>query len=350
MHGRDDAAAYAVKRIGKDRAVITVLCCNAGIDRTYAVDSFQLGGYHVPRRMRAAPGGKGVNVSRVLRVFGENVVIGGFAGGVAADFISTQLKRGGMTPGFVRIAEESRLCINIVDTSTRSQTQVDEPGPLVTPSEVDTLMRRWPSLLDRSSLAILSGSAPRGAPFSLYHDLIQQAHALKVPVILDARDEMLANAIAARPQVIKPNFAELCTLMGAELAVPNGIVEASRELWGKGINTVITSLGHQGAIFASRTEGLFWALPPKIDVVSPVGSGDALVAGYAAALVHQRSYEERMRWAIAAGAANAASFGAGDCTAEQIRNISSEVTVKDLDTRDDLTPAAQSDGGPPESP
>ena len=314
------------------------------------MDSFQLGGYHIPRRLRAAPGGKGINVGRVLRTFGENVVLGGFAGGVGADFIVTQLKRGGMTPSFVKIAEESRLCINIVDTTTRTQTQVDEAGPLVTPSEVDALMRRWPSLLERASLAVISGSAPRGAPFSLYHDLIEQAHAHKVPVILDARDEMLANAIAARPQVIKPNFPELCNLMGAELAIPNGVIEASRELWGKGIETIITSLGHQGAIFASRREGLVWAVPPKIDVVSPVGSGDALVAGYAAALVHERSFDECIRWAIAAGAANAATFGAGFCSAEQIRNISPEVTVKDLETRDDSTLAASPDGGLPESP
>ena len=334
---------------GGSFTVITVLCCNAGIDRTYAVDSFQLGGYHVPRRLRAAPGGKGINVARVLHTFGENVVLGGFAGGVAADFITSQIKRSGITPSFVKIAEESRLCINIVDTTTRTQTQVDEAGPLVTPSEVEALIRRWPALLDRCSLAIISGSAPRGAPFSLYHDLIQQAHAHKVPVILDARDEMLANAISARPQVIKPNFIELCNLMGTELTVPNGVVEASRELWGRGIGTVITSLGHQGAIFASREEGIVWAVPPKIDVLSPVGSGDALVAGYAAALVHQRSFEERIRWAIAAGAANAATFGAGFCSAEQIRNISPEVTVKDLETRDDSAPAAQVDAGQPDS-
>jgi tagatose 6-phosphate kinase len=324
--------------------VITVLCCNAGVDRTYAVDSFTIGSYHHPRRFRAAPGGKGVNVARVLRTLGEDVTLGGFAGGTAADFMVAQLKKAGITPSFVRIAEESRLCINVIDSVTLTQTQVDEIGPLVTPSEVSALKHRWPTLLQRSSMAILSGSAPRGAPFSLYRELVEIAHAQKVPVILDARDELLAEAIQARPQVIKPNLIELCGLVGAELSVPNGVAEAARELLAKGIKMVITSLGHQGAIFSSA-KGNWWARPPKIDVVSPVGSGDAMVAGFAAASVQQKPLEDRIRWAIAAGAANAESFGAGFCTLEQMRNIYPEVAVKNLeDTGDSGEHANAADG------
>jgi 1-phosphofructokinase family hexose kinase len=310
--------------------VITVLCANTGIDKTFEVEGFQIGGFHHPRRVRTAPGGKGVNVARVLRALGAEVVLTGFAGGAPAQYIATYLRREGIVPDLVRIAEDSRLCLNILDTVRGTGTRLDEVGPLVTPTEIDQLGRKWQALMQRSSLAVISGSAPRGVPFDLYNELILLAREARVPVMLDAHDEMLRQSIDAGPTVLKPNLEELSTLCGHELSVPEGVLKASRDLLNRGVRVVLCSLGADGAIITTRDHGEWHARAPQIQEVSPVGSGDAMVAGFAAAMHQGRSLEDCVRWAIAAGAACAATFGAGFATLAQVEALVSQVSLEPL--------------------
>jgi len=205
------------------------MCANASIDRTYEVENFATGQYHMPRRFIVVPGGKGVNVARNLAVLGEEVFLTGFAGRLSKVFIGEKLGLENIASDFVPIGEESRVCINIIDRTARSQTQVDEIGPLVTPDEVDRLKRLWRRLLQHCRIAIISGSAPRGVPFHLYENLVIAATKQGVPVILDARDQLLQHAMNAQPQVIKPNLAELETVMGKSLSVPADVVAVSRQ-------------------------------------------------------------------------------------------------------------------------
>lgn len=310
--------------------MITVLCANAGLDKTYQVEGFQLGAFHHPRRVRTAPGGKGINVARVLRALEQEVVVTGFAGGTVAQFITGHLRREGITPDFVRIAEESRLCINIVDTARKSQTRLDEVGPLITPSEIAQLKRKWDQLMQRSEMAVISGSTPRGVPFDLYGELILAARKRKVTVILDAHDELLRDGVQAAPTVVKPNLAELSVLFGKELTVPDGVVEAARQLLGLGIRMVICSLGGDGAIVVTGTHGEWRARAPQVQVVSPVGSGDAMVAGFAAASAWRLGLVDRIRWAVAAGAAGAATLGAGFASKSEVEALVPQVVVMRL--------------------
>lgn len=310
--------------------MITVLCANAGLDKTYEVEGFQLGAFHHPRRFRTAPGGKGINVARVLRALEQEVVVTGFAGGTIAQFISGSLRREGITPDFVRIAEESRLCINIVDTARKTQTRLDEVGPLVTPSETAQLRRKWDQLMQRSEMAIISGSAPRGVPFDLYGELVLAARKRKVTVILDAHDELLRDGVQAAPTVVKPNLAELSVLFNKELSVPEGVVEAAHELLGLGIRMVICSLGGDGAIIVTPTHGEWRAKAPRVQVVSAVGSGDAMVAGFAAATTRRLPLVDRIRWAVAAGSAGAATFGAGFASRAEVEALVPQVVVTRL--------------------
>ena len=318
--------------------MILVLCANAGVDRTYEVENFAVGHYHNPRRQRIVAGGKGINVARALRALGAKVLITGFAGGVAAKFIEQEMVRIGAHPAFVPIGEESRVCINIIDRNSRTETRLDELGPLVTPTEVDRLRRRWARGLEKVRIAVISGSAPRGAPYDLYAELIELCHRAGVPVILDARDEMLLNALDAKPTVVKPNVNEVERILGRPVPVPEGVYAIAREWVASGIDEAIISFGGQGAIGVSSDGQAFWAKPPEIEYVSGVGSGDAMVGGIAAAMHSGLGLYDQLRWGTAAGAANAATFGACLFDREAVRKMVAGVKIVPL--ADDGRPAA----------
>lgn len=310
--------------------MITVLCANAGLDKTYEVEGLHVGGFQHPKRARTAPGGKGINVARVLRALGHEVIITGFAGGTVAQYIAGYLRREGITTDFVRIAEESRLCINIVDTKRKIQTRLDELGPLITPSELQQLERKWDQLLQRSEIAIISGSTPRGVPHDLYGELVLAARQRQVTTILDAHDELLRDGVQAGPTVVKPNLAEMSVLFNKELSVPDGVAEASRELLQLGVHVVVCSLGGDGAIVVTKKHGEWRARAPSVKVVSAVGSGDAMVAGFAAASAERLSLAQRIQWGIAAGTASAATFGAGFAARSDVEALVPQVVVQNL--------------------
>ncbi len=311
--------------------MITVLCANAGIDKTYEIANFGAGGYYHPGRVLTAAGGKGINVARVLATLGLAHRVTGFAGGNNGRFLAKNLADTGSTPDFVAIAEESRVTTTIIDRVQHTNTRVDEVGALVTPGEVDKLKRKWGKLLGASKLAVIAGSAPRGVTKELYAELVTLARKAKVPLVLDAHDELLERTIPARPTMITPNLGELQQLLHKQLSVPDGVVEASRELLADGISVVIVTMGQRGAIGVTSKHGIWWAKPPKVSVVSSVGCGDALLAGFAAASLERKDFGERVRLAVAAGTANATTFGAGQVTREKITEVLADVKLERLD-------------------
>ncbi len=321
--------------------MITVLCANAGMDKTYEVEGFRVGGFHHPTRLQTGPGGKGVNVARVLRALGTQTAITGFVGGAVGQYIVRALRQDGVSPTFVKIAEESRLCVNVIDPKRGTQTRVDEAGPLVTPSEIDKLRDVWEEVLARSKMVVISGSAPRGVPFDLYGELILPARRRNVPVILDAHDEMLSGGVQAGPTVIKPNLAELRTLLERDLHVPDGVVQGARELLALGVRVVICSLGGDGAIVVTANEGDWRAYAPTVDVVSPVGAGDAMVAGYAAAWARGLDVPNRIRWGVAAGTASAESFAAVPEERTRVAELARQVRVEPIADTESLFESAE---------
>lgn len=313
--------------------MILVLCANAGIDRTYEVKNFSLGAFHNPDRTRIVPGGKGVNVARDLSVLGDEVMLAGFAGDMARSLITDKLGEENIISDLVPIGEESRECINIVDPESGTQTQVDEISPLVTPTEIDNLQRVWRRRLQHCELAVISGSAPRGVPHHFYHDLVTTAHGVGVPVIVDARDQLLEYVIDARPHVITPNLVELQDLVGETLSVPDGLAAAAGEFVLDGMKIVVCTLGRQGALFATASAGTWMASAPTVAALSPVGSGDALVAGLAHASMARMPIHDRMRWSVAAGAATATAFGATVEDRQAVEELLGEVKLERIDTQ-----------------
>jgi len=312
--------------------MILILCANAGVDRTYEVADFQVGHYHRPAKMMVSAGGKGINAARVLVALRQPVTVAGFAGGRAGAFIAADLRRAGIRPALTQIREESRTLLTIVDPRSRQATRLDEYGPLVSPAELDALHNRWRELLAEAQVAVISGNPPRGVPRDFYARLLRRAAEQGVSTVVDAHEAHLQGALAGRPQILKPNLQELSGLAKRPLEVPEGVVHFSRALLQEGVEVVLTTLGKGGAILVARGAEPLLATPPPIErVVSDVGSGDAALAGFVAAMREGRPLPERVRWAVAAGAANCTSLGAGICTREQVEELAARSTVEPLE-------------------
>lgn len=309
--------------------MILTVTLNAAVDKTYTVENFTIDRVHRPSSWRIVAGGKGINVARVYQELGGDVIATGFLGGHNGDIIQEGLRAEHLKSDFVRTAAESRVCIAVLDPVRKTQTELNEVGPEITEDEIDRLMLKFESLVPGMQFAILSGSAPPGVPATIYHDLVRLAARYDVPCVLDSSGEHLIRGLEAKPFMVKPNVHELSTVTGRQLETVEEVVSAACELKEQGIRIIVVTLGRNGAI-AADANGIWHAKPPEIPFVSAVGSGDAFAAAFVYILASNRTTPDALRWGVAAGAANAMTFGAGFCKREDIVNLVESVELSEL--------------------
>jgi tagatose 6-phosphate kinase len=300
--------------------LILTVTLNAAVDKTYRVENFALDRVNRPSDWRIVAGGKGINVARVYQTLGGRAIATGFLGGYNGRFIAEALRQEGIAARFVRTREESRVCIAAVDPVSRTQTEINESGPNVMPGEVASLKRVFRRLLQEYDFQFvtLSGSLPPGVPDAIYADLLLLAREAGARGALDASGPALAAGLEQRPWLVKPNVFELSDLVGRELVERDEITEAAREIVRTGVEIVCVTMGRHGGLCV-MAEGMWQAAPPPIRFVSAVGSGDSLLAAFVWAMEQGQHVEKAFRLGIGAGAANAEVYGAGFCTAEEIR-------------------------------
>ncbi|MFZ1401014.1 MAG: 1-phosphofructokinase family hexose kinase, partial [Candidatus Promineifilaceae bacterium] len=257
-----------------------ILCVNlnAAIDKTIVVNSFRLGDIHRPEAVKALPGGKGCNVARALKLFGEEPVVTGWVGGTTGQFIENGLQQEGIGTDFVYTDFESRTCTSILDSSNQMMTEVYEKGDPVPPQKVDEMLVRFGEMVGKYTAVTLSGSLPPGVPSDFYAQLIYQAHKVGVPAFLDSSKDALLQGVAAKPFLIKPNETEVAVLAQRELTSLADFAEAAAEISTRFETIVVLSLGKAGAI-AVQGETAVHAQNPVVEAKSAVGSGDSLLAG-----------------------------------------------------------------------
>jgi len=309
--------------------MIVTVTLNTALDKTYTVENFVLDRVHRPTETKATAGGKGINVARVLKEFGRDVLATGFVGGCNGDKVIAGLDQEGINHDFVRIAGESRICVAVVDLANGTQTEVNENGPEVQPEELRALKSKVESLMPSAEWLVLSGNAPPGAPADFYAELIEIARRCDVRTALDASGLHLQEGVAAGPFIVKPNVAELSALVGRELLTLEEMLEAARSLIHMGVNIVIVSMGRAGCV-ATDGNRSWQAAPPEIPFVSAVGSGDALLAAVIDSLLSGSDVPEAVRHGVAAGAANAMTYGAGFCAKHSIMTLKDKVIVTEV--------------------
>jgi tagatose 6-phosphate kinase len=300
---------------------------NAAVDTTYTVPGFTLDRVNRPAAARVTAGGKGVNVARVYQTLGGRATATGFLGARNGDDIHRWLTAEGIPSGFVRVPGESRVCIAIMDPATGTQTEINEFGPTVSHADCDALMDRLRELLPGCCVVVLSGSLPPGTPTTFYRDVIRLAQdEYGVRAVLDASGEALQRGIEAGPYLVKPNIHELTALDITSHDLP----EATALLRSRyGVLLAMVTAGPQGAVVCSDM-GSWSATPPAVRVLSAVGSGDSLTAGFLWSLLRDDPLPQALRMGVAAGAANVMSYSAGFLDSQAVFNLAVRVTVSQV--------------------
>jgi 1-phosphofructokinase family hexose kinase len=299
---------------------------NAALDKTYLLDRFTIDRVHRPREVRALAGGKGVNVARTMRTLGGNAVATGFLGGNTGRDVRENLATDGIPDAFVEVVGETRLCLAIIDTSARTQTEINENGPDVSAASQERFRARFESLLAEAAWVAFCGSLPPGVPPEFYRDLIALAREHGVRTALDASGDALRLGMEAAPDLVKPNAVEVSVLLGRDIETVGEAADAGRELLEMGVGIAAITLGRCGAVAVDQA-GAWYAEPPQVEFQSAVGSGDAFLAGLLHTLEEGRLSENALRWATAAGAANAKTYGAGVVSKPAVEEIAARVVV-----------------------
>lgn len=312
----------------KDKVVTVTL--NPSIDKTVTVKELVPYGLNRVEHSQIDPGGKGINVARVLHSFGVDSIAAGFIAGHTGKLLQNFLTQDGIDSDFMEIPGETRTNIKIFDRKARKITEVNESGCVVSAEDLSKFQEKFRELCGEAKMVVLTGSLPPGVPDDVYAQFIETAKAAGVQTILDADGEALKKGIASRPFAIKPNNHELEALAGRPLATPHDVLAVGRELIHKGIGLVIVSMGADGAVVLNENEAYktdSW----KIQVKSATGSGDSMVAALAAALIRGASLSDIARATTAAGTVTASKPGTQLCTEDEVRKALPLVTLHPLE-------------------
>ncbi|KUL35098.1 1-phosphofructokinase [Streptomyces sp. NRRL F-4489] len=304
--------------------MILTVTLNAALDLTYRVPRLHP---HATNRVTEAterPGGKGLNVARVLAALGHRTVATGFAGGGTGEALRALLaQESAVTDALVPVGGATRRTVAVVDTTTGDTTQLNEPGPTVSPAEWDAFLATYRELLPGAEAVALCGSLPPGVPVDVYARLTRAARAAGVPVLLDTSGEPLRRGLAARPDLAKPNAGELAALTGSTEPL-----RAARDARRRGAHAVAASLGPDG-ILAVTADGAWQAAPPRRFAGNPTGAGDSAVAGLLSGLVEGLPWPDRLRRAVALSAATVRAPAAGEFDPAVYEDLLPRVTVTD---------------------
>ncbi|WP_326667152.1 1-phosphofructokinase family hexose kinase [Streptomyces canus] len=302
--------------------MILTVTLNTALDITYRVRSLRPHTSHRVTEVTERPGGKGLNVARVLAALGHEVTVTGFTGGATGRIVQDRLTAvPGLVDALVPVSGPTRRTIAVVDEESGDTTQLNEPGPTVTPTEWSAFQEAYEDLVPSVSAVALCGSLPPGVPVGAYAGLIRTAKTAGVPVLLDTSGEALRRGVAARPDILKPNADELSELTGSHEPL-----RAAQDARRRGALSVVASLGTRG-LLAATPEGRWRATPPARVHGNPTGAGDSLVAGLLSGLVDRLPWPDRLTRAVALSAATVLAPVAGEFDRAAYEELLEQVTV-----------------------
>lgn len=308
--------------------MITTVTLNPAVDKTYETARLLLGQVNRMESIKNIAGGKGINVSKVLRQYDYEVKALGFMGGYTGRFIEDYAESIGIKCCFTYVQGETRSSINIL-SQDGYVTEVLEPGPVITGGELAEFLENFDREITDSSLVILSGSAPAGVPVSIYAELIERSKKQGKKVLLDSSGQFLKEGVQALPFMIKPNVKELEALVDKRLKNLEEIADAAVFLCRKGIEHVLVSMGEKGLLYAGENKMLY-VKAPKVKAVNTVGCGDSTVAAFAMACERGYGSEEMLKLCGGISAANASTLESAVIPKELAAELEKSIEIKGL--------------------
>ena len=305
--------------------MIYTVTLNPALDDVMQVAHFRKGQLNRAESSQLFPGGKGINVSLVLQQLGIRSTALGFAAGDTGDMLENMLAKTGIHCDLIHVAEGStRINIKIHDDD---DTEINGPGPLVTESDLQALLKQI-SALHRQDILVLSGSAAPGLDDDVYARMMQAAPK-GMKVIVDAEKKLLEPALSCKPFLIKPNKPEMESLLGHSIASREDLLEGAASLQDKGAVNVLVSLGKDGAFLMDENGMPHERKAAFGKVLNPTGAGDSMVAGFLAGYLQENDYGAALTLGTACGGATA--FSSGLCTAEKINDVLAQMAVQEAE-------------------
>ena len=309
--------------------MILTVTPNPAIDKVYAIDDFAINQVFRPKDQVVTAGGKGLNVARVARLLGEEVMATGMIGGNNGLLIEKKIKDLGISSHFKTIQAESRTCLAVMDQKNNTSTEIMELGPEVNSHEYTDFLLMFSDLAEKAEIITASGSLPPGLDSNFYPELITMARKKGKRVIIDTSGKNLANAVRNLPYMIKPNLQELMDLTGLELKTIKDQAQAVLNFKKAGIYLPCLTLGKVGCLVALE-DGVYHFNSPPVQVVNTVGSGDAFVAGCAVGLKRGLNLMETIKLGMACGTANTQFFQTGMISNDLVASYLKLINVKQV--------------------
>lgn len=280
--------------------MIYTLTLNPSLDFYIPLQTFRLGFENTANEFTILPGGKGINVSQVLKNLGTSSIAWGFAGGFTGEQLIKSLNEQKIANDFVRIKDQTRINVKL---QTNVETAVNFTGPHVTNAEINALWTRLDDLQE-GDWVVLSGSLANNLPTDFYYQFAESIKTHGASFAVDAVGLPLMNALSAHPFVVKPNEDELQQTLNQSLNSLSDLVTGGQKLLQQGAKNVIVSLGQRGALLINRQEVYF--APAVLGItVNTVGAGDSMLAGFMSCYLKTHDLLESFKEAVAAGSAAA---------------------------------------------
>ncbi|MBS6195219.1 MAG: 1-phosphofructokinase [Clostridiales bacterium] len=300
--------------------MIYTVTFNPSLDYIVSVEDFKLGLTNRTSSELLLPGGKGINVSTVLRNLGIESTALGFIAGFSGDEIIRRLEKLGVKNGFIRL-EEGFSRINLKLKSIDG-TEINGQGPNIDEKKVQKLMEQL-NQLDEGDVLFLSGSIPASMPDDVYQKIMELLEGRGVQIAVDATKDLLLKVLPHHPFMIKPNNHELGEIFGAELKTRPSVIPYAKKLQEQGARNVLVSMAGEGAVLVAEDGAIYETPAPKGVLVNGVGAGDSMVAGFMAGYMEKQDYEYAFHMGVAAGSASA--FSENLATKEEIAAVYRQV-------------------------
>ncbi|SES33995.1 1-phosphofructokinase [Salipaludibacillus aurantiacus] len=301
--------------------MIYTVTINPSVDCLMEVENFHLGKTNRASTQKMVPGGKGINVSRVLKNLGTRSEALGFIGGFTGAFIKDELEKESVFSSFIETEGNTRINVKM---KTDTETEINGKAQEISNEHIQKLLIQLDELKSED-LLILSGSLPSTLPADLYNTIINRLNEKNIYVCVDTSGEPLKAAMKASPYMIKPNQAELEQLYEENVKNLDDAVKLARKAMADGARHVLVSMGGEGAALVTKNES-YKAAVPKGTLINSVGAGDSMVAGFIHILTQSGSLEEAFKYSVAAGSATA--FSNGFCSAEDVEKLLPEVLIE----------------------
>lgn len=307
--------------------MITTVCMNPSFDKTASLDTLTLGEVNRLKNVRVDVGGKGLNVAIVLSRLNVPVECVGCLGESNASDFERLVGKENLTFSSLRLPGEVRTNLKVLDESSHSITELNEPGPSMDDQQLEDFIALLKEKAAGSSYVVLGGRLPMGCKEDTYRRLIQSMAGKHC--VLDSAGNSLLHGIKEKPYLIKPNLPEIEAIVRKELKTLRGIREAALFLMEYGAQNVIVSMGKLGAVLITNNKTLF-APALSVEARSTVGAGDAMIGGVMMGLDNGLPLEEAFRYGVAAGAASVMTDGTGLLHKEEFDQLVPKVTVQEV--------------------